>query len=131
MPLWWTGVVGTDEAAVELLDGVWGVRGGPSSNPESRFEGVCGNRSLPSFVGDCARGRTGNGKADSFCGFLVGDLDGDDGAIGNFCEAALLLGDEEARVRVKAEGLVAAGNGGRSVKGIGGTDSEPIWSLRD
>jgi hypothetical protein len=130
MPLWWTGVDGTDVAAVELLDaGVWGDKRNPSSVPESRFEGVCGNRSRPSFVGDCARGRTGNGKANSFCGFLVGDLDGDDGAMGNFCEAAPLLGDAEARVRVKAEGLVAAGSGGRSVKGMGGTDSDLAWNL--
>lgn len=48
--------------------------------------------------------------------------------MGNFCEAAELLGDAEASVLVSAEGLFTAGNGGSSLEGIGGIGFVWAWS---
>lgn len=101
-----------------------------SEAKSSRREGVCGKSSLATFVGDDdLDGSIGKGTAKSLGAFLVGDnLDGDEGMMGNFCIAAPLFGDWEARVLVKADCLLVVGREGMSARGMAGTDSASLWS---
>ena len=119
---------------------VAGERGENKSAP-SRREGVLGKSSELDFVGDCNGAGTGNStefffvgecKADvigkgtaksrkaRLVGDLVGDLDGEPGAMGKDNDEIALLGEAEARVRVKADILAGIASSGRSAKGIEG-----------
>lgn len=85
------------------------------------------------MVGDAGRleGVMGNVMANSFGECLEGDFDGDlkddlikdegDGGVARIAAEAGDLGDEDARRRVRVEGLVATGRGGRVAIGICGT----------
>lgn len=85
------------------------------------------------MVGDAVRleGVMGNGMAKSPATRLEGDLDGDldddlmkdegDGGVARIETDAGDLGDEDARRRVRVEGFVATGKGGRVAMGICGT----------
>ena len=73
----------------------------------------------------------GNGTAKSFAGDFEGDFDGDlkddlikdegDGGVARIAAEEGDLGDEDARRRVRVEGFVATGRGGRLAMGICGT----------
>lgn len=96
-----------------------------------REEGVCGNISV-FFEGVPAllEGVIGNGMTKS-CAFLVGDLNGervDDVGAARIDAADGDLGEDEASKRVRVEGLLLDGSGGRSAKGIFGTDISPACS---
>lgn len=87
----------------------------------SRREGVWGNKIELFLNGDLeANGVVVNGIANSRSDFLVGDREGEDGGAGNLIEDTA-EGEQEARVRVKAETL-GPESSGKSASGIFGTE---------
>ena len=61
-----------------------------------------------------------NGIANSRTDFLIGDREGEDGGAGNLIEVTA-EGEQEARVRVKAEAL-GPESSGKSASGMFGTE---------
>lgn len=84
--------------------------------------GVCGNKIELFLNGDLeADSIVVNGIANSGFDFLVGDREGEDGGAGNLVVEVTAEGEQEARVRVKAETL-GPERAGKSANGIFGTE---------
>lgn len=87
----------------------------------SRREGVCGNKIELFLNGDLETDSVVvNGIANSRVDFFVGDREGEEGGAGNLT-AATAEGEQEARVRVKAETL-GPESSGKSASGMLGTE---------
>jgi hypothetical protein len=126
-PVWCFGVEGTEESLkgdVFEDDGVWGR---DIFIGCSRREGVCGNK-IELFLNGDLEGDSVVivGIANSRIDFLVGDREGEDGGAGNLIEVTA-EGEQEARVRVKAEAL-GPESSGKSASGMFGTEGASQWS---